>query len=319
MPPESGEIYDIVVVGAGPAGSVAALYSYRNNFKTLLIGENFGGATLVSGEIENWPGMINTNGFELSEKLEEQIKHYCKGEDCYKRGLVDSVSRENDLYKINCGDGGEYFTRSVIYAAGSESRKLNIPGEQEYRNKGVTYCATCDGPLFRGKEVAVIGGGNSALKAALMMKNIAAKVTAITINPKFLGEQISIDQLQKASEAGIARIVVNGKTIEVKGNGKFVESIVVLNTETQEKEEIKVQGVFVEIGLLPITKPIKALGVAFNSVGEIITDRDAKTNLPGFFAAGDVTDVRDKQIVVAAGMGSIAALSAADYLSGLGR
>jgi len=274
---------------------------------------------LVSGEIENWPGVVSTTGFELSEKLEEQLKKYCTDETCMKRSLIKNISKNGDLFSIVDKDGTEYISKTVIYATGSEPRKLNIPGEQEYRNRGVTFCATCDGPLYRGKDVAIIGGGNSALKSAHMMKNIAKSVVVITINPQFIGEQISIKQLEKAeSEGGIVRTIKNGKTIEIKGNGKFVDSIVVEHIGSKEKEEIKVQGVFVEIGLRPITEPVKDLGLKINAIGEIMGNREMETNIPGFFVAGDVSDLRDKQIIVASGTGCVAALSASEYVAKLG-
>lgn len=317
MQDSTNSVFDIVVVGLGPAASTAGLYSLRNNLKTLMIGETFGGATLVSGEIENWPGTVNTNGFELAEKFEQQISHYDPNGASIKRSLVQKISKKDNLFSVLDKDGTEYLTKTVIYATGSESRKLNIPGEAEYRNKGVTYCATCDGPLYRGKDVVIIGGGNSAMKAALMMKQIAKSLTVVSINPKFTGEQISIKQLEKASAEGKMRLIVNGKTAEIRGNGKFVDKIVVEHTDTGEKEEIAVQGVFVEIGLIPITGPVKELGLEFNRIGEIVADREMKTNIPGFFVAGDVSDLRDKQIIVASGSGCTAALSAAEYVQNL--
>jgi len=279
-----------------------------------MIGETFGGATLVSGEIENWPGIVHTTGFELAEKFEEQIKRYTPDGSSIKRSLVEKISKDGNLFKVLDKDGTEYFGKTVIYSTGSESRKLNILGEQEYRNKGVTYCATCDGPLYRGKDVAIIGGGNSAMKAALMMLNIAKSVTVVSINPQFTGEQISIKQLEKAQVEGKVRLIVSGNTKEVKGNGKFVDRIVIEHTDTNVIEEIAVQGVFVEIGLIPITVPVKDLGLKMNRVGEIETDREMTTNIPGFFVAGDVSDMRDKQIIVASGSGCTAALSAAEYV-----
>ena len=178
----------------------------------------------------------------------------------------------------------------------------------------MTYCATCDGPLYRNKDVAIIGGGNSAMKASLMMLNIAKSVIVVSINPQFSGEQISIKQLEKAEKEGKVRMIVSGKTSEVRGNGKFVDKVVVEHVDTGVAEEIAVQGVFVEIGLIPITEPVKELGLKMNRIGEIETNREMTTNVPGFFVAGDVCDVRDKQIIVASALGCTAALSAAEYV-----
>lgn len=317
MTDSTKQVYDIIIVGLGPAASTAGLYSLRNNLKTLMIGETFGGATLVSGEIENWPGILTTTGFEMAEKFEEQIKRYDPEGASLKRSLVQKITKQDNLFHVFDKDGTEYLSKTVIYSTGSESRKLNIPGEAEYRNKGVTYCATCDGPLYRGKEVVIIGGGNSAMKAALMMKNIAKTLTVVSINPKLMGEQISITQMEKAVAEGKLRLIVNGKTTEVRGNGKFVDKVLVEHTDTKVVEEISAQGVFVEIGLIPITAPVKELGLEFNRIGEINTDREMKTNIPGFFVAGDVSDLRDKQIIVAAGSGCTAALSAAEYVQNI--
>jgi len=308
--------FDVIVAGLGPAGVTAAIYSFRNNYSTLLLGQELGGATLVSGEIENWPGMVKTNGFELSAKFEEQIRHYCQDGTCLKNVLVSKISKEGNLFKVEDESGDTYLSKTVIYVTGRRPIKLRIPGEEEYKNKGVTYCATCDGPLYKGKEVAVIGGANSALKATQMLMNIASKVTIVTINDKLKGDEISVQQLEQAAkENSNLRIVYRGNTMEVKGDGKFVSGVVVENMDTKEKEEIPVKGIFVEIGSSPIIDPVKELGLKLNKGNEIEVSKGMETNIPGFFAAGDVTDIRDKQIIVAAGSGCTAALSAQEYLT----
>ncbi len=308
--------FDVIVAGLGPAGVTAAVYSFRNNYSTLLLGQELGGATLVSGEIENWPGMVKTNGFELSAKFEEQIRHYCQDGTCLKNVLVSKISKEGNLFKVEDESGDTYLSKTVIYVTGRRPIKLRIPGEEEYKNKGVTYCATCDGPLYKGKEVAVIGGANSALKATQMLMNIASKVTIVTINDKLKGDEISVQQLEQAAkENSNLRIVYRGNTMEVKGDGKFVSGVVVENMDTKEKEEIPVKGIFVEIGSSPIIDPVKELGLKLNKGNEIEVSKGMETNIPGFFAAGDVTDIHDKQIIVAAGSGCTAALSAQEYLT----
>lgn len=307
--------YDVIVAGLGPAGITAAVYSFRNNYETLILGAELGGATLVSGEIENWPGMVKTNGFELSEKFEKHIKHYDKDGSHLKNLLVKKISKDRDIFKVETDSDEIFLSKTVIYATGRKSIKLRIPGEEEYKNKGVTYCATCDGPLYKDKEVAVIGGANSALKAAQMLQNIASKVTIVTINDKLNGDDITINQLKNSAETnGNLRIVYRGSTKEVKGDGKFVTGIIVENMDTKVSEEIPVKGIFVEIGSTPIIDPVKELGLKFNKGNEIEVSKDMETSVPGFFAAGDVTDIRDKQIIVAAGSGCVAALSAAEYL-----
>lgn len=315
VPQRPPDVYDVVIIGLGPAAVTAAIYSYRKRVKTLLIGKDFGGAVLISGEIENWPGMVHTDGIELSQKLEEHVRKYCTDVSCFDQSSVTKVERQGSLFRVHNELGRTYDTKTVIYATGRRPRTLGVPGEEQYRNKGVTYCATCDGPLFAKKEVVVIGGGNSALEAALMLKNIASHVTVVNINPAFRGDEIYVDQLKKASqEGGNVRLVFNAITKEVKGNGTFASGIVVEDKESGSTEEIPVKGVFVEIGSVPIIDPVKDIGLTLNPYNEIVTGRNAETNVPGFFAAGDVTDVRDKQIVVAAGMGCAAALSAGEYL-----
>lgn len=315
LPVRQAGPYDVIIVGLGPAAVTAAIYSFRKRVKTLIVGKDFGGAVLISGEIENWPGVVHTDGIELSKKLEEHLKKYCSDDSCFDAALVTKIEKNGNLFRIQTDAGRTYETRTVIYSTGRRPKKLGIPGEEQYRNKGVTYCATCDGPLFHGKDVVVVGGGNSALEAALMLKNIASHVTMVTINPELMGEQIYIEQLTKAAEnGGNVRLITNGVTSEIKGDGKFATGIVVNDTKGGGNEEIPVRGIFVEIGSLPIIDPVRELGLALNSYEDITVNRLCETNVPGFFAAGDVTDVRDKQIVVAAGMGCTAALSAGEYL-----
>lgn len=308
--PES-DVYDVIIVGLGPGAITAAIYSYRKRVKTLLIGKDFGGAMLISGEIENWPGEVHTDGIQLSQKFEQHVKKYCTDVSCLDQSLVTKIEREGKLFRVWNEHEKSYLSKTVIYATGRTPKQLGVPGEEQYRNKGVSYCAVCDGPLFGGKEVAVIGGGNSALEAILMLTNIASKVTAVNIHPQFKGDEIYIQQLPKLSNV---EVVYNGVTTEVRGDGKFASGIVVEDKETKQKREFSTKGIFVEIGSLPIIEPVKNLGLELNAYKEITVNRNCETNLPGFYAIGDVTDIRDKQIVVAAGMGCTAALSAGEYL-----
>ncbi len=306
------DVYDVVIVGLGPAAVTAAIYSYRQRIKTLLIGKDFGGAVLVSGEIENWPGMVHTDGIELSQKFEEQVRKYCSDVSCFDQSLVTAIELRGPLYRVHNEHGRFYDTKTVIYATGRTPRKLGVPGEERYRNKGVTYCAVCDGPLFHGKDVAIIGGGNSALEAILLMTKIASKVTAVNINAQFRGDEIYIQQLPKLLNVSV---MTSGVTTEIAGDGKFVTEITVEDQVSATRRIIPVRGVFVEIGSIPIIEPVKNLGLALNPYNEVIVTRNGETNLPGFFGAGDVTDVRDKQIVVSAGMGCVAALSAGQFVT----
>lgn len=323
---ESAELYDVVIVGLGPAGITAAIYSYRKRLKTLLIGKDFGGAVLVSGEIENWPGEVHTDGIQLSQKFQEHIQKYCTDVSCFDQSLVTRIEREatpaslrealraGHLFRVHNEHGRSYLAKAVVYAAGRKPRELRVPGEQTYRNKGITYCAVCDGPLFGGQEVAVIGGGNSALEAILMMTKIASKVTAVNINPAFKGDEIYIQQLPSLTNV---EVLYNGVTTEVTGDGKFATGIVVEDKETKQKRVIPVKGIMVEIGSLPIIDPVRTLGLELNAWNDIVVNEHCETGIPGFYAAGDVTNVRDKQIVVSAAMGCTAALSAGAYIDKL--
>lgn len=308
----STDIYDVIVVGLGPAAITAAIYSYRKRAKTLVVGKDFGGAVLISGEIENWPGELHTDGIQLSQKFEQHIRKYCTDVSCFDQSLVTKIEREGKLFRVHNEHDRSYLTKTLIYATGRKPRLLGVPGEEKYRNKGVTYCAVCDGPLFGGKEVAVVGGGNSALEAILLLTKIAAHITAVNKNPTYKGDEIYIQQLARFSNVAV---VYNGRTKEVKGDGTFAQGIVVEDTLTGKVTEYPAKGVFVEIGSMPIVEPITNLGLEVNAYGEIKANRNAETNIPGLFAAGDITDVRDKQIVVAAAMGCIAALSAGEYLA----
>ena len=303
--------YDVIIVGLGPGAITAAIYSYRKRVKTLLIGKDFGGAVLISGEIENWPGEVHTDGIQLSQKFEQHVRQYCTDVSCFDQSLVTKIEREGKLFRVHNEHGKSYVSKTVIYATGRKPRQLGVPGEEQYRNKGVTYCAVCDGPLFSGKDVAIIGGGNSALEAILMMTKIASTVTAVNLHPQFKGDEIYIQQLPTLSNV---TVIYQGVTTEVRGDGKFATGIVVEDKETKKRRDIPARGIFVEIGSLPIMEPVKDLGLHLNAYKEIVVNRNCETNLQGFFAIGDVTDVRDKQIVVAAGMGCTAALSAGEYL-----
>lgn len=312
---EPTDVYDVVIVGLGPAAITAAIYSYRKRARTLLIGKDFGGAVLVSGEIENWPGEAHTDGIQLSEKFEQHVRKYCSDVSCFDQSLVAKIEREGSGFRVHNEHNRSYRTRTVIYATGRMPRKLGVPGEETYRNKGVTYCAVCDGPLFGGKEVAIIGGGNSALEAILMMTKIASKVTAVNINPEFKGDEIYIQQVPKLANV---EVIASSLTTEIRGDGKFATGIVVEDKGTKQRREVPASGVFVSIGSLPIIEPVQDLGLTLNEYKEIKVNRNCETNIPGFYAAGDTTDVRDKQIVVAGGMGCTAALSAGEYLAKLG-
>jgi len=301
-------MYDLTIIGAGPAGITAAVYAARKKLNTLVITNNIGGWAATSSEVGNYPSYQFISGPELARKFEEHLKSFDL--DLKEGEEAISVEKINNIFKIKTKKG-EYESKTVIIANGRTPRKLNIPGEKEFKNKGITYCATCDAPLFAGKDVAVIGGGNSALDAVIQLMKIAKKIYLINLTDKFICEEVRLD---KARNSEKVEILENTETKEIIGD-KFVSQMKVLK---EGKEKIlDVQGVFIEIGSVPTIIDISAQegNLKLNKGNEITVDQYCKTNIPGLFAAGDVTDVPYKQIIIAAGQGSIATLSAFDYLS----
>ena len=300
-------MYDLITIGAGPAGITAAIYAARKKMNFLVITKDIGGQTTLSSDIENYTGYQYITGIELTGKFEEHMREF----DIELRELEEVVGIEkvDDTFRVKTKKN-VYETRTVIIASGAKPRTLNIPGEVEFKNRGVTYCATCDGPLFADMEVAVIGGGNSALDATLQLINIASKIYLITINPTFRADKIMFEKVKGSSKV---TILYNTRTLEVIGE-KMVKG---LRVETKgEQRTLNVQGIFIEIGYVPNSDMASNL-VKCNERGEIIVDNYNRTNVPGVFAAGDVTNVPQKQIIIAAGEGAKACLSAFEYLSKL--
>jgi alkyl hydroperoxide reductase subunit F len=297
-------MYDLIIIGAGPAGITAAVYAARKHMNLTVITRDIGGQAAWSGDIENYTGYQFVTGPELAQKFEEHMRQY------------DFTLKENEevveLRKIEDKvliktDKGTYEARTAIIASGKRSRELNVPGEKEFKNRGLTYCATCDAPLFKGKDVAVIGGGNSALDATLQLTRIARSIYMININPSLGGDAI---MRQKVLESPIVRVLNNAQTMAILGD-KMVGGIKVKHEGREEL--LAVQGVFVEIGLIPNSEFAKT--IEKNEWGEIKINYHNETNVPGVFAAGDVTDVLEKQIIIAAGEGAKACLGAFRYLA----
>ncbi|MEX1997556.1 MAG: FAD-dependent oxidoreductase [Candidatus Andersenbacteria bacterium] len=303
-------IYDVAIVGYGPAGITAAIYAARKKLRVVLIGEEPGGEVRNSGEIENWPGDGETDGITLADKL---IKHLARHQDdvTVVQKKITQVSKEEDgLFTVR-SEGDEYRSKTIIYTAGRHPRLLNIPGEADFKNQGVTYCATCDAPLFPDRDVAVIGGGNSGAEAVIMLQKIAKKIYLLHISDKLNADPVLINNFKDDAKV---EIIYNATTTKIEGD----KMVTTLHYEDSAKEakKIAVQGVFVTIGAIPNTDPVKDL-VKLDKFGAIEADRYGTTSVAGFFAAGDVTDIRDAQIVVAAGHGCSAALSASDYINRL--
>jgi alkyl hydroperoxide reductase subunit F len=298
-------MYDLIILGAGPAGITAAIYAARKRLNFLVITKNVGGQAALSADVENYTGYQYISGFELARKFEEHMREFNmevkEGEE------VVEVKKKGEVIEVKT-DKGTYESRALIIATGARPRTLNVPGEREFKNRGVTYCATCDAPLFADMDVAVIGGGNSALDATLQLVKIARKIYLINKNPRFRGDEVMIEKVQASDNV---RILYNTNTLEILGD-KMVTGI---RVERDGKQEIlNVRGVFIEIGYIPNSDFVAGL-VERNERGEIAIDRYNRTNVRGIFAAGDVTTVPQKQIIIAAGEGAKAALSAHEYLA----
>ncbi|MFA6635632.1 MAG: FAD-dependent oxidoreductase [Candidatus Omnitrophota bacterium] len=298
------KLYDLIIVGAGPAGITASVYAARKRMALKVLTEDIGGQTVWSGDIENYTGYQFISGVDLAGKFEEHIKQYSieVGEE---EPVVAIKKKGTKIHTFT--DKGEYVSKTLIVASGKRSKELNVPGEKEFRQRGLAYCATCDGPLFSDKDVAVIGGGNSALESAIQLSRIAKTVHIINIAPKLTGDAIMVEKLEKDPKVSIMN---ESRVTAVKGD-KFVSGIDI--ESSGESQVLRVQGVFVEIGLSPNTKFESE--IELNDLGEIKVNNRNETNIPGVFASGDVTDVPEKQIIIAAGEGAKAALSAFNYIS----
>ena len=302
-------MYDLMIIGGGPAGMTAAVYAARKKLNTLLVSQDLGGQPNATAGVENYMGYQFVEGPELMQKFEEQVKQFPL--DMKIGQPVSSLSQIGGGFEARTDKVETYQAKAAIIATGKRPRPLNVPGEERLRGKGVTYCAICDGPLFSGMKVAVIGGGNSALEAADDMVKIAEHVYLISLTP-LTGDQILIDKVKGADSL---TIFLEHEILEIRG-GNFVEGIKVRDLKSKEERELQVSGVFIEIGLIPNSD--LARGIAkLNRSGEIEVNCANETGVPGLFAAGDVTDVPEKQIVVAAGEGAKAALQAHRYLQRL--
>lgn len=301
------ELYDVLIVGTGPAAVASAVYAVRKGLKTAMIGTKIGGQVLDTNEIENVIGLTKTTGSEFSKKLETHAKEY---EIALKEGNYVREIKEDGKNKIvTTDDGKSYSTKTVILATGAKWRELNVPGEQDYKGKGVHYCATCDGPFYKNLDVAIIGGGNSGVEAALDMAGIAKSVTLVEFMPDLKADKILQEKL---TERENITVITNAQVTEVYGE-TFTTGLKYKERSTEEMKDLKIDGMFIEIGLVPNTEFIKGY-VETTKFGEIIINEVNSTNVKGIFAAGDVTTVKYKQIIIAMGEGAKAALGAFDYL-----
>ena len=298
------KIYDLIILGAGPAGITASVYAARKKLDFLLITFDIGGQAAWSGDIENYTGYQFITGPDLALKFQEHMDSF--GIEVNMPEGAKEITKVGPLIKT-VTDKREYLSKSLIIATGKHPRQLNVEGEKEFKNKGVTYCATCDGPLFTGKKVAIIGGGNSALDAALQMMNISPEVHIVNIASQLTGDPVMIE---KVNDSPMVKVWNNSQVKKIYGD-VFVKG---LQVEQNDKTyNLDVEGVFIEIGLIPNSGFVSWL--ERNEWGEIMVDCYNKTSVEGIFAAGDVTNVPEKQIIIACGEGSKACLAAFKYLS----
>jgi alkyl hydroperoxide reductase subunit F len=303
--------FDVLVVGGGPAGASAAIYAARKGIRTGVAAERFGGQVMDTMAIENFISVQETEGPKLARALEEHVRQYeVDIINLQRASRLVPAATEDGLHTVQFDNGGELKARTVIVATGARWREMNVPGEQEYRGRGVAYCPHCDGPLLKGKRVAVIGGGNSGVEAAIDLAGIVAHVTLLEF-----GEHMRADAVLQNKLRSLANVTVitMAQTTEVKGDGQKVTGLIYKDRHNDAVHEIELEGIFVQIGLLPNSDWLKGT-LELSRFGEIIVDAKGQTSIPGVFAAGDVTTVPYKQIVIAVGEGAKASLSAFDHL-----
>ncbi len=302
------EPFDVLVVGAGPAGASAAIYAARKGLRTGIVADRFGGQVSDTLAIENFISVKATEGPKLVAQLEEHVRDYEVDVMANQRA---SALVAGDGYTLALESGASLKAKTLILATGARWREMNVPGEKEYRGRGVAYCPHCDGPLFKGKDVAVIGGGNSGIEAAIDLANIVSSVTVLEFADTLRADEVLI---RKAASMGNIRIIKNAQTTEVTGDGQRVTGLNYTDRLSGENYRLELAGIFVQIGLVPNTEWLKDSGLSLTRFGEIDIDGKGATSLPGVYAAGDVTTTPFKQIIIAMGSGATASLGAFDYM-----
>ena len=300
-------MHDTIIIGAGCAGLAAAMYAGRLNMKTLLIGDNIGGTITLTDVVENYPGFIKLTGQELADNLRKHAESYNIEKAEVK---VTKIRREHNCYIIETNEGKTYESKTIIFATGTEWRKLNAPGEKEFANKGVHYCALCDGAVYQNRIVALVGGGDSAAKEALLLSQFASKVIVLARGEKLRGEPINN---QRVADNPKIEVITKVNVKEIKGE-KIVKEVL-LDKEINGSNKLKLDAVFIAIGHVALSQLAKSIGVETNQKGEIIINRESKTNIPGFFAAGDVCDTVFKQAITGVSEGVTAVYSAYTYIN----
>jgi NADH-dependent peroxiredoxin subunit F len=304
------EAFDVLIVGGGPAGAAAAVYAARKGVKTGVVAERFGGQVLDTLGIENFISVKATEGPKMAAALEDHVKSYDVDIMNLQRATALSPADTDGLVTVSLASGATLRSRSIVLATGARWREMNVPGEREYRGRGVAYCPHCDGPLFKGKRVAVVGGGNSGVEAAIDLAGIVSHVTLIEFDGKLRADEVLQRKLRSLPNV---RVILSAQTTEVYGEAGKVNALSYRDRASGDSHRIELEGVFVQIGLLPNTDWLKG-ALNLSPRGEIEVDARGQTSLPGVFAAGDATTTPYKQIVIAMGEGSKAALSAFDHL-----
>jgi len=299
--------FDVLIVGGGPAGAAAAVYAARKGIRTGIASERFGGQVLDTLGIENFISVKETEGPKFALALEEHVRNY--DVDIMNLQRAKALKRDSDLIEVELENGASLKAKSVVISTGARWRNIGVPGEKEFKNKGVAYCPHCDGPLFKGKRVAVIGGGNSGVEAAIDLAGIVAHVTLVEFDTKLRADEVLQRKLRSLPNVDV---VMNAQTTEITGEQK-VNGLKYKDRATGEEKRVDLEGVFVQIGLVPNTEWLKG-SLELSRHGEIVVDAKGQTSVPGVFAAGDATTVPFKQIIIAAGDGAKAALGAFDHL-----
>ncbi len=308
IPECEGNVWDLTVIGAGPAGMTAAIYAVRKGLKVLLVSRDIGGQVLETDIIDNYPPEYNASGPDLMQDFLNHLRNY--NIDTLFGEEVVEIKHKEDGHQILVKSGKKINTGAVIISAGTKKRHLGVSGESQLKDKGVSYCATCDGFIYEGKPVAVVGGGNSGLEAALDMAKIAEKVYLLVRSERLSGDQTLQDKVMNSEKI---EICWSYQAVKINGDDK-VESVIIKNLNTGKQRNLDVEAIFIEIGLLPNSGFI-CEDLEINDYNEVVIDADNKTSVEGIYAAGDITDIKDKQIIVAAAEGAKAALRANEYLS----
>ena len=302
------DTFDVMIIGAGAAGLTAGIYASRARLSTLILNEGaVGGQMVLTNEVANYPGVETTNGYVLANTMKKQAKSFgCKIKSNIK---IARYNLDGDVKEVELEDGRSFRAKTVILTPGGRPRSLNIPGEDTFKGTGISYCATCDGDFFKDKEIAVIGGGNSALEEAVTLTNYASKVTVVHQFDHFQAFEHAVEEARKNEKIDF---VMESESRAFAGNG-HLQNMTIEHLPTGEQKDLGVEGAFIFVGYLPNTESLQGL-VELNERNEIVVDRDMKTNVPGVFAAGDSINKRYRQVTTATAEGTIAALSAGEYL-----